>query len=268
MNAGSRLARGLGAAVVVVVAACSMHSCTSKRIVSPGASSHEPAGMTVISERPFEMPNETGWSDDFSADMSFITDETAPHSPPSVLRATFPTGYSSAGIGPGGSDLPLPAGTKTLYVTYWGRVSSNWYGHEAGVNKEFYAYANNIPNVYFNLRCGGTEPITPDIALQDMAVGGTYDISPNLVPGARITRGKWYHIEVLLVGNSAGQSDGSLDWWLDGTHIGSYSRLRFNNSAATWDLFHYTTIWGGVGGPNVPATMTKDWDDVYVSGKS
>jgi hypothetical protein len=104
--------------------------------------------------------------------------------------------------------------------------------------------------------------------LQSVAVGGDYDISPNLVPTARITRGQWFHIEVVAVGNTASTSDGSLDWWLDGVHIGSYKNLRFSNSALHWDLFHFSTIWGGVGGPNVPETQYKDWDHAYMSGRS
>ncbi len=234
----------------------------------PPGSSNEPTGMTLITDRPFSAPNEQGWSDDFSSGMSFISDATAPHSAPGILRATYPAGYTSAGVGPGGSDLPIPTGTRTLYVSYWSRVSTSFYGHDSGVNKEFYAYNNGVANVYFNLRCRFTGTITPDVALQDMAVGGTYDISPNLVPAALIVRGQWYHIEVVLVGNTASTSNGSIDWWLDGVHIGSYNNLRFSNAAAHWDLFHYTTIWGGAGGPNLPVTMTKDWDHAYVSGKS
>jgi hypothetical protein len=222
--------------------------------------------MTLISERLFNGPNEAGWQDDFTSDMVFTADATAPKSPSGILRATFPTGYSSAGIGPGGSDLQLGS-PRTLYVSYWAKFSSKWYGHDSGVNKQFYAHANGVPNVVMTARCVYNGPITPDFGLQDMAVGGTYDISPNLVPTARITRGQWFHIEVVLVGNTANTSDGSIDWWLDGVHIGSYSNMRFNNAAAGWDLLHYTTIWGGVGGPNVPATQTEDYDHYYISGK-
>lgn len=231
---------------------------------------NEPTSMTTLADRAFNAMNESGWSDQHGGSgggFAVAQDAAAPRSPSNVLRATYPAGYTSAGDGPGGSDFGLSSRPRTLYVSYFAKVSTNWYGHDSGVNKEFYAYANGVPNVYFNLRCTFNGPITPDIALQDMASGGTYDISPNLVPGARITRGQWYHIEVVLVGNTAGAADGTIDWWLDGTHIGSYKNLRFNSSAATWNLFHYTSIWGGVGGPNVPATMYKDWDNVYISGK-
>lgn len=237
----------------------------------PPGTDNEPTGMTVISDRGFNAQGELGWTDDFSGkdggSMTIIQDATAPHSSPNILRATFPTGFTSAGTGPGSAEKNLSSRPRTLYVSYWSRVSTNWYGHDSGVNKEFYAYAGGSPYVYFNLRCMYNGAITPDIALQDMAVGGTHDISPNLVPSARITRGQWYHIEVVLVANTANTSDGSLDWWLDGVHIGSYSGLRFSSSGATWNLVHWTTIWGGVGGPNVPATMTKDIDHMYLSGK-
>jgi len=233
----------------------------------PGAS-NEPSGMTQLFDRPFNAQFESGWSDEFSSNMSFVSDASAPKSPPGILRATYPTGYSSAGIGPGSAEVSIPSGTRTVYVSYWGRYSSNWYGHDSGVNKEFYLWGNGHPYMYFNARCRYTGEMTPDIALQDMAVGGDYDISPNLVPTARVIRGKWFHIELVAVGNTANTSDGSLDWWLDGVHIGSYKNLRFASSALHWDLFHFTTIWGGVGGPNVPETQTRDWDHAYMSYRS
>jgi hypothetical protein len=233
--------------------------------------SAEPVGMTVVSDRGFNAFNEPGWNDEFSSPdgggMSIISDATAPKSPNNVLRATYPTRFTSAGTGPGGSDFGLRTRPRTLYVSFWGRVSDNWYGHDSGVNKQFYAYANGSPVMYFSAGCQYNGPITPYIALQSTASYGDADLMPNLVPGARITRGKWYHIEVVLVGNTAGTRDGSVDWWLDGVHIGSYS-VQWLSGAATWNLFHYTTIWGGVGGPRVPATQYMDWDHVYLSGKS
>ena len=226
--------------------------------------------MTVLSNRAFNALDEAGWSDQNGGSgggLSIFQDASAPKSPSTVLRATFPAGYTSAGDGPGGSDFGLPSRPRTLYVSFWGRVSDNWYGHDSGVNKQFYAYANGSPVMYFSAGCQYNGPITPYMALQSTASYGDADLMPNLVPSARITRGKWYHIEVVLVGNTAGTRNGSVDWWLDGVHIGSYS-VQWLSGAATWNLFHYTSIWGGVGGPRVPATQYMDWDHVYLSGKS
>ena len=232
----------------------------------PPGSSNEPSGMTVISDRPFNALNELGWDDQFSSNMAFIADATAPKSPSGILRATWPTGYTSIGNGPGGSDMPISS-KRTVYISFWAKLSDNFYGHDSNVNKQFYAYANQWPVMYFDASCHASGPITPQIALQDTQSHGTYDLTPNLVPSARIPRGQWYRIEVVLVGNTAGTNDGSVDWWLDGVHVGSYT-VQWRSGAATWDLFHYTTIWGGSGGYTVPATMTMDWDHVYLSGKN
>ena len=238
-------------------------------VVAPG-SSNEPSGMTFLTDRALNAMNESGWSDQSGGgggSISIFQDATAPKSPSNVMRATFPTGYTSSGNGPGSSDFQLGSRPRTLYVSYWARLSSNWVGHDSGVNKEFYAYANGNPVMYFNASCSYSGAITPVIDLQDTYSRGTSNLSPNLVPGARMIRGQWYHIEVVMVGNTAGNADGSVDWWLDGVHVGSY-QIQWQSGAATWNLFHYTTIWGGVGGPNVPATQYKDWDDVYISGKN
>jgi hypothetical protein len=242
---------------------------------APRNSSHEPDGMFLIAHRTFNARDELGWSDDFEApdggSMAFVNDSTAPKSPPNVLRAIYPKGFTSAGTGPGAAEISLP-GVRTVYISYYARVSSNWVGHDSEVNKELYLYHHDVPNLYFTLRGAGRAPLVPDVALQEMVVAGKKetadrDLAQN-AGTARITRGKWYHVELLVSGNTAGKSDGSVDWWVDGIHAGSYRNLRFNNDAAVWDRFHYTTIWGGAGGPNLPVEQTKDWDDVYISGRN
>ncbi len=153
----------------------------------PPGSSNEPSGMTVISDRPFNALNELGWDDQFSSNMAFIADATAPKSPSGILRATWPTGYTSIGNGPGGSDMPISS-KRTVYISFWAKLSDNFYGHDSNVNKQFYAYANQWPVMYFDASCHASGPITPQIALQDTQSHGTYDLTPNLVPSARIPR--------------------------------------------------------------------------------
>jgi hypothetical protein len=97
------------------------------------------------------------------------------------------------------------------------------------------------------------------------ATDGVYD--PNLVPGAVVPRGVWFNIEIVLTGNTAGNADGSIDWYVDGVHVGSKSGLIFTTGAARWDRFTVDPVWGGVGA-TVPATQTLDFDHVYLSGKN
>jgi hypothetical protein len=99
-------------------------------------------------------------------------------------------------------------------------------------------------------------------------VKGDGNYNPNLVPNAVIPRGAWFHIEILLTGNTSGSANGSMDWWLNGVHVGSVGSLQWTSGATGWDLFEIWPVWGGVGSITVPSTMTFDWDHVYVSGKN
>jgi uncharacterized protein YjdB len=235
----------------------------------PPGSSNEPAGMTVITDRPFSALNEMGWSDDTvtpqGGSFGLTNDATAPKSPSSILRILYPAGFTSSGAGPGGAELNLSR-PRSLYIVYWARLSSNFYGHDAQVNKQFYVWSGGTPLMYFDASTRGMGPITPRIALQDTKSHGTADLEPNLVPSARLVRGEWYKIEVLLVGNTAGARDGSVDWWLNGVHIGSHT-VQWTTGANFWNIFVIDAIWGGSGGYTVPATQWLDFDHLYLSGK-
>jgi hypothetical protein len=232
--------------------------------------------MTVISDRPFNAINELGWSDDnwgYASGGVIIQDPTAPRSPSSILRTTIPRGFVGGG-GTFSGDFTISSAPRTLYVSYWARVSSNWQGEQSGVNKQFYVYtSSDVPSIYMNMYGAGSGPLQPQIAGQNISAGGqgfgdpnNPDWTPNLVPSAQIVRGQWYHIELILVMNSVGNADGSIDWWLDNVHIGSHSGIQFQSSAPKWRALHYTNLWGG-GGSIAVASQTLDFDHLYLSGK-
>ena len=238
----------------------------------PPGSSNEPAGMTVISERAFNALNEDpAWTDYNSP--SIAQDATAPKSPSNVWHATYPTGFAG-GSSPAAAWLGEnnPFSYRTVYVSWWAKHSSNWYGNPTGTNKHVYVLANRtVWSVYFTAQAQGTGPIVPSMESQNWIVGGWNPpdqlLSPNLVPSARITRGQWFHIELVLVGNTAGTANGSVDWYMDGVHIGSYSGVQFTTGAALWTTMNLAPVWGGAEGI-VPATQTLDIDHFYMSGKN
>jgi len=227
--------------------------------------------MTVVSDRPFNSLNELGWTDTFDGNMAFISDPSAPRSPTGILRATFPPGNQYDGNGPGGSDYYL-GNKRTLYMAFWIKYSANWYGHPTGINKMVYGYANANPVLVFSAIGGGTAPLKPEVDLQYTVspVGSTpaANLAPNLVPNAEIVRDQWNFLELVAVGNTAGNADGSLDWYLNGVHVGSYT-IQWTTAASAWDRVHWTTIWGGwlQGAASVPATMWRDSDHFYISEK-
>ena len=241
---------------------------TSPAPPPPPGSSNEPAGMTTITDRPFNTTNESGWSDWWPSGLiTFVSDASAPHSPTGILRATYPTGFA-AGSGPGAWDPPLLGNKKTAYIAVWLRHSANWYGQEAGVNKVFYLHAstNDAPVFYFSATGVGTGDLTPQIRLQATVSPPESNLNPNLVPSARMVRGQWNLIEVVAVGNSAGNRDGSIDWYLNGVHIGSYTAIEWQSGGTTWQRLSIAPVWGGIGG-TVPATQWLDFDHTYVSVK-
>jgi hypothetical protein len=217
--------------------------------------------MTLLRQRPFNSLQEnSSWDTDNS--LSIAQDASAPKSPSSVIRATYPTGFSG-GSSPGHAGT-IHSGARVLYISYWGKLSANFSGHLTGVNKQLYEWANGASPFYFELSGVGSGTLTPEIVLQGTPTDGVY--APNLVTGAKVTRGQWFHVEIVLTGNTSGTRNGAVDWWLDGVKVGSRTGLQFTSATTSWNTFEFRPVWGGVGGI-VPSTMTVDWDDLYISGK-
>ena len=224
--------------------------------------------MTLIGERPFNGLNESGWVDTFGTSMAFISDASAPQSPSGILRATYPAGFPG-GTGTGNSYTYFGNSPKrTIYVAYWAKLSANFWGHSSGVNKQAYFYNPAFQGwFYFSATGVGNGPLVPQVRTQGtQSPFGDTNLSPNLVPSATIPRNQWYKIEIVAVGNTAGKADGSVDWYLNGVHIGSYA-IQWETGNSVWGYFYYYNGWGGVG-DTVPATMTVDWDHARVSGKN
>lgn len=236
--------------------------------VPPPSGSNEPSGMSTITNRAFNAIDEDPIWEDYNSP-HIAQDATAPVSAPNIWRATYPAGFV-AGTSPDAAWLYIPR-HRTVYVSVWFRYSSNWVGHETGVNKQFYVWTNgNAPSVVFYADGAGNNPLVPSVTIQDCIVPRSDELhrSPNLVPSARIIRGRWHHLEAVLVGNTSGNANGSLDWYLDGVHIGSYSGIQYISGNALWGDVNVAPVWGGIGGPNVPATQTWDIDQFYMSGKN
>jgi len=157
---------------------------------------------------------------------------------------------------------------KTAYIAVWLRHSANWYGQEAGVNKVFYMHTstNDAPVFYFSATGVGTGDLMPQIRLQATVSPPESNLSPNLVPSAHMVRGQWNLIEVVAVGNSAGNRDGSVDWYLNGVHVGSVTAIEWEAGGTTWQRLSFAPVWGGIGG-TVPATQWLDFDHAYLSVK-
>lgn len=241
-------------------------------------SSNEPSGMAVVSDRPFNALHELGWDEPSNGqsltNVAIMADATAPKSPVNIIRITYPAGFTG-GSAPWDGDSPGFL-FKTVYVSHWSRVSSNWEGHPgSGINKQYYLYTStDVPSIVIVLAGSGTGPLRPYIEGQNIVAGGqgsadpqNPDWGPNLVPSAQVTRGAWFHIELVAAMNTVGNADGYLDLWLDGVHITHVAGIKFQDSSPSWRSLHYAPVWGG-GGGTVKNTMTMDFDHIYFSGKN
>jgi len=229
--------------------------------------------MTIITQRHFNAINELGWDDTGGSLGSIVSDPTAPQSPSNVLQIKLPAGFGEGG-GPFAGDYTFSTNYRTVYVSYWAKYSSNWYGPSSNINKTFYLYTSlGTPSIVFDMDAGGNAPMQPVVAGQDILAGGIGGDpanpfwTPNLAT-AIAARGQWHHIEFIVVGNTAGNRDGSIDWYLNGVHVGHYTGIQFQSGNTAWNLFHYTLLYTGTNNSNPPADQYNWWDHIYLSGKN
>jgi uncharacterized protein YjdB len=233
----------------------------------PPGSSNEPPGMTVITERAFNSKTEDPKWDNYNAGpLTIEQDPTAPKSPSSVIRSTLPAGFQ-AGSSNGSTGIQFSS-VSTLYVSYWAKYSDNWQGQQADINKQAYAWVSEgggDGKFVMEASGVGSGTMRPRPILQSMIVGDGHK-DPNLIPTQEIVRGQWFHIEIVLNPNTAGNADGSFDVWQDGQHCTHYEGLQWTNGDTRWFIFEIQPIWGGTGG-TVTNTMYIQYDHIYISGK-
>ena len=271
----SGLVRGIAAGNATISALSETKTGTAAISVTaatpPPPGGVEPAGMTVVTERSFSSLNEDGWTNTGGSDYSIQSDAAAPKSPSSVGQILFPAGFG-AGNAPAVLEKVFGGTNKTIYVSFWLKLSSNWVGQQAGVNKIFHFWIGGSNHLFLNAAGTGNGSLTAEVWLQGIVAGGNFDagktadFAPNLGASGQLVRGQWAHWEMVFTGNSSGASDGSVEWWLDGVKVGSYSGIQFVSGAGTWQSMEWSPTWGGSGG-TVPADQFMSIDHIYISGK-
>lgn len=256
------------------------------RIIGAGSGSgsavflgmNEPAGMTLIDQRPFNTlaehasPHDPAWDTDI--ELSITTDATAPHSPSNILHHLFPAGFVDGSSG-GHTGMIFGGGYKDLYIAWWHRYSSNWEGHGTGINKLCYLWEDSLagPPIVMEANGSGTSgPLHPRPITQAWAVDAEGSFDCNIVPAATYRRGLWDLTEYVITGNTAGTHNGRMDWYLNGVKVGDTTSLfpggvQWSTGRSVWNIFEITPVWGGNDGSTVTANMDLDIDHVYLSGK-
>jgi uncharacterized protein YjdB len=240
----------------------------------PPTGTNEPAGLTAITDRPFNSTTPTyaagedGWWDSNNGTLQIIQDATAPRSPNSVARMVF-SGGISGGYAP--ATLERPVSARTIYAASWVKFSSNWQSHASGVNKILHFWIGG-GNKLVITAAGyvATGPLTARISLQGIVSGGNNadgGISGTYESSKQFVRGQWHKIEVIAVANTTGANDGTVKLYLDGVLAVQCSGIRFTSaSSPTWTLVSWAPVWGGTGG-TVTSTMYEYMDHIYLSGK-
>ena len=167
-------------------------------VVPPPPGSVEPPGMTVLTERQFSSLDEDGWTNTGSSSYTIQSDATAPKSPNSVGQMRYPAGFT-AGNAPGVLEKVFSGTSKTLYVSFWLKLSSNWSGQSAGVGKVLHFWIGGSNRVFLNAHGTGSGSLTAEVWLQRIVAGGNFDsgttadFGPNQGPSGQIVRGQWAH---------------------------------------------------------------------------
>lgn len=232
------------------------------------AGSNEPPNFTPISVRSFRSREESGWETRRGRNLEIMSSSTPTDGPPMYGRAVYPAGFE-AGSGPVMTKMDLPAGCKSIYVSFLVRLSDNWQPHPSGVNKVLHIWIAGRNKVYLTFQGRGGE-LRPQVNLQGLR---EVPVSRNLVPNAsrrsRASVGTWHRWEILLQANSADNSDGRITWWFDGETVGRYDGIRFAlmSSDQGWEQVSWNPTWGGRGG-RIVVPQFMDVGQLYVSGNS
>lgn len=232
----------------------------------PGLPNNEPVGLAVRLTRQWNKLGEDGWYDqqeDSQLASKYVILPDPKTGFGSVGRQRFKAGLVGGGS-PAIVEHGIPGGCRKIYIRYRCMLSANWIGHgDSEVNKQIFAWSANKGTVYTTAQGRGTGKLIPEVHTQ--GTGETKNYAPNLVTNAEFLRDKWQWWELYLVANSAGQSNGILDFWLDGRKLGHYTNVRYNTGDAAWTPFQWSPVWGGVG-ETVPADQFQYIDDLYISG--
>jgi len=234
-------------------------SATQPPPPSGGAWPHEPSGLSLITNEPFNNLNENGWQSiwNTSGYGTIAQDPTAPYSPSSVFQVMYPNGWQS-GSAPATELASLP-GVKRIFVGMWWKVSNPWQGNPTNVNKIQYLVTNSLGSMFMCMY--GTPGGPYELRVFPQFIGVSLDqwLTPN-VNNVPVTLGVWHRIEWFV---DYSGSTNRIQWWMDGTLIGDYSGVPMPSESLI--EYHLDPVWGGTLGTK-SETDYYWYDHVYMSG--
>lgn len=217
-----------------------------------------------------------GWTTENTAGVcSIVRDPLAPMSPNNVIEMLYAAGKVGGG-GAGAIEYFQGTPGRYIYLAQWFKYSSNWQAHPVA-NKIIHCYmgAADVNKMYTNGFCSGggtTAPIKTRLSFQGIQAfpghfsGGDADVNANLYDPP-IRRGMWHYWETIATCNTDGNTDGSVEWWLDGNKCGEYlNTIKYLADGDTVLKFRegwLSATWGGSGSV-VAADMTLRTDHLRI----
>lgn len=266
----------LASSAAVAMLACSDEQTTSpnKSVapISPGSSStilaapHEPSGLTQFTDRPFNAIGEGWLSSESTPNFSIVSDASAPKSPSKVGQITFKSGFTG-GTSPATAQFTLPQGPRTVFVSVWFKLSSNFVGSSTSPINAIFNLTNNAQQrVTFVASGTGSNTLVPAVQLTSTA-----DPRSTLAAAGSptIAKGSWQQVEALVTMNTPGAADGVVRVWLNGAKVIDYRDVKIVKSgeADTFGRLQLAPNWG-TSSSRVSSSMTIRYDEVYASGSA
>ncbi|HKS06185.1 MAG TPA: hypothetical protein VJR92_07705 [Gemmatimonadaceae bacterium] len=203
--------------------------------------------------------NVAGW--DIAYDKASVTVATDPSGAP-ALAMRFPAGYE-------GGSSPATVYYKKFSVSKirWESTLSyptNYVKHQSSVDKSVFVSVNDY-NAMYTMMYDATRLI-PAIGLQGIVnMGVSTNLTPN-VAQVELQRGKRYVLACEATGNTAGQENGIVECWLDGTKFLRTTGIQFTRNDAKFTGIAWVPIWGGAGG-TLPAPQSAYLGRLRVYGQ-
>jgi hypothetical protein len=155
------------------------------------------------------------------------------------------------------------------------RFSPNFQSHGTGINKVMHFFVNGINRVF--LQANGPN-LNVAFGLQQLAApytngagqtGTAVLLSPNLPGPASFVRGQWQRLDVVLVANTPGVADGSVQAFLDGRKVLRFDDIMFSaaGGGTMWEGMNWNPTWGGIG-DIVAEEMYIQLDHIAIRGRN
>lgn len=260
--------RTFAAGTVTITAISEGHAGTATIIVEvpDPRFQQQPPGMTPIVTENFDDILIPGWSKSPSwvGRGSTVNDPTAPTGGSNnVHRFNLAAGFTGDNDAGAASKGWTPV--REIYVSLWFRPGNPWQVDRIGNQKLFLVGTSHIPSSFsmFVMAWKDSRQLSAGLqpAFPMLNPGGSNRGTPTCAPG------QWCHVELYMKGNTAGNADGILRYWLNGVLAADHSNMQYcQTCVGTFQGMNVNFVWGTTGDVKTQSDVI-DYDQVYVSGR-